>query len=100
MMADAKTYRKRNRRGRRPVEAEDALQPEADRRTTVTHQRWEWLTFPVFFAFVCGGFTILLIAPETNTNLYTVLFLTFMAGFVYGLLHMAVRWWLLRRRQG
>jgi hypothetical protein len=98
-MADAKTYRKRQRRGQRPIEAGAAAEPGAGRRTAVSQARWEWLTFPVFFAFVCGGFLILLLYPDTNTWMYTTLFALFAGALFYGLLHMAVRWWLLRRRR-
>jgi hypothetical protein len=96
-MADTRTYRKRNRRGQQLAD-DTAAQPGAGRRTIVS-QAWNWLTFPVFFAFVCGGFVILLLYPETNTWMYTTLFALFAGALFYGLLHMAVRWWLLRRRR-
>jgi hypothetical protein len=96
-MADTRTYRKRNRRGQQLAD-DTAAQPGAGRRTIVP-QPWNWLTFPVFFAFVCGGFVVLLVYPETNTWMYTTLFALFAGALFYGLLHMAVRWWLLRRRR-
>jgi hypothetical protein len=97
-MADTRTYRKRNRRGQPLADADTAGQPGAGRRTIVP-QAWKWLTFPVFFAFVCGGFVVLLLYPDTNTWMYTTLFALFAGALFYGLLHMAVRWWLLRRRR-
>jgi hypothetical protein len=64
----------------------ESAQPAAFR------EPWRWFTFPVFAAFVSGAFLVLLIAPATNTPLYTVLFFGFLAGVAFSLLHVLVRW--------
>jgi hypothetical protein len=59
---------------------------------------WRWRTFPVLASFVAGALLILLIAPETNTALYTTLFFVFLGGAGFCLAHVATQLYLARRR--
>jgi hypothetical protein len=48
---------------------------------------------------VCGGLLILLIGPQPNTNLYSVLFFAFLGATAFGLAHMVTRLLIARRRR-
>ncbi|MEX1253563.1 MAG: hypothetical protein WEE64_04405 [Dehalococcoidia bacterium] len=114
-MVEEQVSRKRRRRRRRGSgPRNDALAPttaspeSAPRRPDATRpfSDWQWLTFPVFFAFVLGAFLMLLfVAPEDPDTgeaplYYQVLFLVFLAAVAFCLLHVTVRfarWWLRER---
>lgn len=104
--------RKKRRRGRRRGSRRGAGAAEAAGRTDeapapaptptptpAPHLEWQWRTFPVFFAFVCGGLLILLIGPKPNTDLYSVLFFVYLGAVAFGLAHMATRLFIARRRR-
>src|SRR3990172_8400351 len=57
---------------------------------------WQWRTFPVFFAFVCGVFIAGLAAGIGNTP-FSILFLASLAGMGFGLAHILTRQIALRR---
>ncbi len=102
--------RKKRRRGRRRGSRRgagtaegagrtDEAQAQAQASTTTPLFEWQWRTFPVFFAFVCGGLLILLIGPKPNTDLYSVLFFVYLGAVAFGLAHMATRLFIARRRR-
>ena len=115
-MVEEQVTRKRRRRGRRGgsagrYDARPAVDAAPERQhpaaaTPGPFAGWQWLTFPVFFAFVAGAFLMLLfVAPEDPDTgeaplYYQVLFLVFLAALAFCLVHVAVRfarWWLRRR---
>lgn len=53
----------------------------------------------MFVAFVVGALVILIIAPETNTLLYTVLFFGFLGGVAFSMAHIFTRTVLDRRKR-
>lgn len=55
---------------------------------------WQWRTFPVFFAFVCGAFLMSWLAWTPAGWLVS---LAAMAGVAFGLAHITTRWLALRR---
>jgi hypothetical protein len=102
--ARKKRRRRRGRAGRRgeripDAEAEAPEKAQAQARTGTPPVTWQWLTFPVFCAFVCGALVILLIGPRPNTNLYSVLFFVFLGAGAFGLAHIATRLLIARRRK-
>lgn len=77
----------RKRRKRRP--GATAQQPEGQ-----PTLGWEWRTFPVFFAFVCGAF---LMGWVAFTPAWWLVSLASMAGVAFGLAHIFTRWLAVRR---
>ncbi len=102
-----KRRRRRRRSGGRPNEARATAsaapeRPSRPRALTRPFGDWQWLTFPVFFAFVIGAFLMLLVVqPKEPVALYyQVLFLVFLALLAFCLVHVAVRyvrWWMSQR---
>jgi hypothetical protein len=95
--------RRRRRRGRQQLAGEPSAPVETPE--TEAHRRrqpapWQWRTFPVFCAFVVGAFLILLIAPEPNTGLYSVLFFGFLGAAAFSAAHIVSRLLVTRRRRG
>ncbi len=97
--------RRRRRRGRRggggavAVERVTETPDQAEEKAAPSPPKWEWRTFPVFFAFVFGAFLILVIAPRPNTTFYAILFFVFLGATAFGLAHMATRAFVARRRR-
>ena len=79
--------------------AEPSRQENAVGRPARQAPQWHWRTFPVFAAFVAGALVILIIAPETNTLVYTVLFFGFLGGAAFSMAHIFTRMVLDRRRR-
>jgi len=104
-MPEEQVRRRRRRRGGRGGRASAAAQDgEQGQERTRKERRpappaWEWRTFPVFFAFACGAFLILLVAPRPNTSLYSVLFFLFLGATAFGLAHIFTRVFIARRRR-
>lgn len=103
-MPEEETRRKRRRRGGRRGRRsgrvkEEAAADEPQRAAGAPPVAWQWLTFPVFFAFACGGLLVLLIGPRPNTALYSVLFFVFLSATAFGLAHIATRLFIARRRR-
>jgi hypothetical protein len=66
------------------------------RRTTLTPTfkttaGWRWRSFPVFFAFACGGFAMGLLNGVTNP-VGAVFFYLALFGVAFGAAHMVTRW--------
>ena len=59
---------------------------------------WQWRTFPVFFAFVCGVF-LMGLSVTLGENVFGILFLVSLAGMGFGLAHILTRQIALRRAQ-
>jgi membrane protein YdbS with pleckstrin-like domain len=110
MVEEQVTRKRRRRRRRGAVRANESLAaatvaPEPPTRQaapTRPFSDWQWLTFPVFFAFVSGAFLMLLVVQpkEPVATYYKVLFLVFLAAVAFCLLHVTVRfvrWWLSQR---
>ncbi len=53
----------------------------------------------MFVAFAAGALLILIIAPETNTLLYTVLFFGFLGAAAFSMAHIFTRTVLDRRKR-
>lgn len=65
--------------------------PTATVPTFKTTAGWRWRSFPVFFAFVCGAFTMGLLNGATNPVGAVFLYLT-MFGLAFGAAHIVTRW--------
>jgi len=62
---------------------------------------WRWLSFPVFFAFVCGVFLMGLLSVERGNTVGVVVFYVALFGVAFGAAHIATRWlaeWRMRRQ--
>jgi hypothetical protein len=92
MTATGEHRRRRRRKSRQRLAAEGVETQSVTPASNAAGHEWRWLTFPVFAAFAAGAFLILLIAPRTNTVLYTVLFVGFLAAVVFSVVHVSVRW--------
>lgn len=61
---------------------------------------WQWRSFPVFFAFVCGAFVMGLLNGATNP-VGLVFFYIILFGVAFGAAHIVTRWfaeWRSRRQ--
>ncbi|MCH8850015.1 MAG: hypothetical protein IIC89_04240 [Chloroflexi bacterium] len=101
-MAEQRSRRRRRRRGRGRGSAGEATPADAtsaegspsaspEGRGRRAPPDWRWLSFPVFTGFVAGGLLLLIIAPEPNTLLYTVLFFGFLGATAFSLAHIFTR---------
>ena len=68
----------------------------ATKPTFRTTAGWQWRSFPVFFAFVCGAFLMGLLNGVTNP-IGQVFFYASLFGVAFGAAHMATRWLAERR---
>jgi hypothetical protein len=71
------------------------------RRTTTTPlfkttAGWQWRSFPVFFAFVCGAFLMGLLNGTTNIA-GAIVFYIVLFGVAFGAAHLVTRLWAERR---
>jgi uncharacterized membrane-anchored protein len=82
------------RKRRRRPEARPQARPEA---TGSAPSAWQWRTFPVFLAFAVGllfGTQAAIFPP-----VYFVVSIVALFAVVFGLTHMATRWFVQRRQQ-
>ncbi len=57
---------------------------------------WQWRSFPVFFAFVCGAFVMGLLNGATNPVGLVFFYIT-LFGVAFGAAHIVTRWFAERR---
>ena len=58
---------------------------------------WQWRSFPVLFAFVCGIFLMGLLSVEPGNTIGVILFYIALFGVAFGAAHIVTRWLAERR---
>lgn len=93
------TTKRRSRRSRDRRRSDDSGQPQMPPRIAPLPE-WQWRTFPVFFAFVLGGFIGVytgLIAASASQTVQSVVFILFSSLMGFGLARLGTQW--MKRRQ-
>ena len=105
-MTDAQAgRRRRKRRTRRRAEGTTTYQPRETspalpKPAPRSFPKWNWRTFPVFFAFILGVVIMGVVAGlYPDTLLVGIFFYGGLFGLSYGLAHILARLWAKRRER-